>query len=110
SLGLPKKVLLVASVVVPCLSVPCAGAWVIVKLSAEATVSRSEPESCTVVGAASSLIELRPVRLAGVAEVVGWSLTGLTVIEIVLVALDLAASQLVLGAPQLSGSPRSVTL
>ncbi len=81
----------------------------IVKLSAVPAVSTSEPESVTVVAAASSLIELTPVRLLGEAEVVGLSLTGLTVIETVLIALVSAASQLVLGAPQLSGSPRSVT-
>src|SRR5437763_6330062 len=99
-----------ASVVVPRFKMPWSGACVIVKARLPAPVSTSKPESVTVVAAASSLIELRPVRLLGEAEVVGWSLTGLTVIEIVLVALDLAASQLVLGAPQLSGSPRSVTL
>src|SRR5205823_15045927 len=64
-------------------------------LSLAAASIATEPSSAT-------------VAVSGLA--VGASLTSVIVIEIVFVALVLAASQLMLGVPQLSGSPRSVTL
>src|ERR1700693_825132 len=81
---------------------PWLGGTVIVQVKLAGAVSTSLPESVTEVGVSSGV---ETVLLSAV----GLSLTGLTVIVIVSTALERAAVQDVLGAPQLSGSPRSVT-
>ena len=77
----------------------------IVNVRFAAAVSTSPPLKLTLSAAPSSSITM----LVGVAAALGASLTGLIVIVTVFVSLESGASQAG-PAPQLSGSPRSVTL
>ncbi len=93
------------STTAPRRSVPFAGTCVTVTSRLADGVSTSEPSICTDAAAPSSSTD----TLAGVANTAGTSLTGVTVIVNVRTALVLAAAQPGPGAPQLSGSPRSLT-
>src|SRR5262245_15382021 len=95
-----------ASVVVPNLSVPCAGAEVTLKVRFAAAVSTSVADTCTFSAGPSSsiVIALRSAAATGL------SLAAATVIATVTTSESSVAEHAGGGPPHAAGSPVSVTL